>query len=299
MTQLEIAQLAMHGALDTFLDDNSAVYAADTAFSDAVTEFKAKLAAENGYGPILSTDNKPYSAEKEALKNKLADLAADLCGLAYVGLKKAGKTTEANQLAVNPSDYSHLPDAEAGDFARANYNLIKLQLAILSPDYIVNADITDFDNAINNFIDAKGTADSVNKSTPAQRAAFKAAIADTNTTIDDLKLLARKYKTTNALFYSQLISEATVINVNVHHTSLNATITNSADNSPITGATATLSNSKKTGTTDMSGTLTIDEIGSGEKIVLTVKAAGYHDNVQQITILRGKANHFNIPLIKL
>jgi len=299
MTSKEIAETTMHNALSKFLDENATVYANDKAFTATVALYKSRLNTESGFGPLLAVDNTTYSIEKSKLKTQMATDAAHLAGFAYVALNLAGNTKEAAQLNIRISDYLHLTDIEAQDLSQTNLNLMQQQVAVISPDYVTAADLTNLGNTITAFANAKGTSESINEGTPAQRAAFKTAIANTNAVIDDMRLLVRKYAVSNKLFHDQLLNQATVINVNIHHTSLSAVITAKVDGSKIANAAGTLSNSKKTGSSDANGNLLLEEIVSGDGIVLTVTASGYKTFTQTLKINRGRDNHVEVAMEKI
>ena len=298
MTAKEIATDNMHHALLQFLDDNATVYANDKAFTTAVNAFKNSVAYERTFGSLLATDTTAFSAEKAKIKNQMATEVAHLAGYAYVALNSAGKTKEASQLSIHISDYEQLSDVEAQNLAQSNLDLMNLQTSIITPDYVTAADLTNLGTTISNFAAAKGSAESINKATPAQRAAFKTALANTAATVDDLRLLVRKYLSSNKVFHDALINESTILNVNIHHTTLNVFVNSKADGTAIANATATLSHSKKTGTSDVAGNIVIEEI-SGGTATLTITATGYKDCVQQIKIASGKENHVEVGMEKV
>lgn len=95
-----------------------------------------------------------------------------------------------------------------------------------------------------------------------------------------------------------MIHVTTVTNINIHHTSLSVNITDKVDGNKIANATATLSNSKKVGTSDANGELSIDEVMNGDT-TLTIKADGYKDYTQQLKITSGKNNHVEVGMEKM
>jgi len=294
MTNLEDAEMSMHQRTHQLFIDNADVIKDDVALKAVVDEFTTNYEAELKYGPILATDTTTYSTEKGVLRGVMIEEAIDLASYAYVGLTKAGKTKEAEQLSIHASDYK-VSDNDAGDVANANLELMKLQAAVISPNYVTAAALTTFENNIKAFMDAKGVAQTMVKSTPAQRVEFKAALAKTNENIFHIRILAKKYSKTNTLFYNQLMDNTSVVLTNISHTSLSATLSAKADGHKIAGAVACIDNSKKTATSNAIGELILDEIMNGERI-LTITAAGFKPFTQTLKIAKGKDNHVEVVM---
>jgi hypothetical protein len=253
MNQREIAKTKMYNALDTFLTKNADVYAGNNAFIKDSTNFSNQLIAVNNLATILSVDNTGYSQQKLDAKNAMADNAAALCGFAVVGLKKLKKNLEASQLHISSTEYSHIPDTESKALAQSVHDEMFSVLALLSPDYITDTDLLDLQTLINTFSNTQGSAMSVNTGTPQQRNNFKQAVINIDAIIADILLLARKYETSNAEFYNNLVAQTAIPVVNIHHTTFSATVKKKVDNTPIANATASISNSKKTGASDSNG----------------------------------------------
>jgi hypothetical protein len=293
MTNEENAEMTSHLATFEFFKRNEVIVNQNGAFKDAVAEFITNYEAEKEYGAILATDNTNLSKEKSALKAKMIEHIVELTGYAFVALNKAGKTQDAEQLDINPTDYA-IADIDAYDLAKANLQLLKDQTAIITPNYVTVDDLKDLEADIEAFIEAKGDTQDILKTTPAQRAAFKDALAKTKESVDDIRILGKKFEKTNNLFYDELMRVTTVVLTNVAHTSLSMSIIGK-DGKPVAGATASLSNSKKTATSDAKGYLKIDEIRNG-KTTITITSPTHKEYMQEVRIVRGKENHVEVVM---
>jgi hypothetical protein len=293
MNQKEIAKTKMYNAIDKFLTDNVKAYETNKAFSTDRQNFSDQLTEINDIATILSVDNTGYSKQKMQAKKDMADSAAHLSGFAQVCLLKLKKNLEASQLHISSSEYSHIPDTEAKALAQSAHDVMDANITNLSPDYVTADDLTGLQNLINTFNTTQGSSTSVSQGIPEQRKNFKQAIITIDSTINDICLLARKYITSNADFYNNLLAQCVIPVVNIHHTTLSVTVKKKSDNSPITNATGSLSNSKKTGTSDAKGFMTIEQVRKGNP-TLSIKAAGFTDYTSLIHIISGQDNHFDI-----
>src|ERR1035437_5464340 len=219
MNQREIAKTKMYNALDTFLTDNNAVFSANNAFTTDRANYAAQLVVVNNLATILSVDNTGYSQQKLYAKVVMADKAAALCGFAVVGLKKLKKNLEASQLHISSTEYSHIPDTESKALAQSVHD--EMENIINSLDgYVTDTDLSDLQTLIDKFSATQGSATSVNTGTPQQRNNFKQAVINIDAIIADILLLARKYITSNADFYNNLVAQTAVPVVNIHHTTI-------------------------------------------------------------------------------
>lgn len=297
MTNYQTAQLNMHHALSTFLDANLSVYSANTPMVQVITDYKTKAAAIDNLGNILATDKTSFSEQKQKLKINLSHTLSDICSLAKVGLTKSNLAVEAGQLELSQASYGKLADPDFLFLANANRKIINDNLTVLVPDYLSTTDIADLDAAINAFANAKGTSDTVQKNSPAIRAEFKNQLEVILTVIKQIRLLAKRYKKSNPVFYRELLSESTISKISIRHTTLQITIRNEEDGTPIEAAAVKLSKTKKAGISDASGQVTIEEIRNG-KMKITIEATGFESLDQEVLIEQGKQNHFFIELKK-
>jgi hypothetical protein len=291
MTNDQNEEMDTHLGADDYFEKNKALFANNPAFKKAIEEFRANYKAETQFGALLATDNTVFSQEKLNLKTKMINDIVELAGFAYVALTVAGKIKEADQLDIHPSDYA-LSDQDSYDLAKANLKLMRDQIVIIAPDYVTDIELTELETTIESFINAKGDAMVINKATPAQREAFRLALEKTRISINHIRILAKKYKKTNPIVYDQIIKVTTVNKTRTNHTSLSMGI-NDKDGKPIVGATASLSTSKKTATSDLDGNLKIDAIRNGQTMA-TIQAPGFKDKQIKLNIVRGRENHLEV-----
>lgn len=293
MTALEIAKIGTGNTLNTYIDNNSTVFAGNDAFAEEVTRLKTSLKGANELATLLAVDNTVYSTQKLQAKNNMANLAADLCGFAQVCLNKIGKTKEASQLHISVTDYSIGTDTESKTMAQTAHDLLANVIGDISPKYVTVQDLTDLQGLIDTFSNIQGASSVVQIGTPEQRKNFKNVVFEMMLAIADLKLMARKYKNTNPEFYKQFIALSTVPKVHVHHTTVSVIVKSKTDNSAINNATGSLDNSNKTGVSDVSGLMFIEQVRNGNAM-LTIKASGYTDYSALVNLVGGQENHFDV-----
>jgi hypothetical protein len=295
MTNREQAKMTMYAGTDTFLTDNVAVYTGNVAFETEKAKFDAAYVLVKKVAAKTGTDNSGFSEEKNLAKTEMAKQAAKLSGFAKVRFEDLGELDLAGQLHIGDSDYTHLSDSQSVTRAQATHDLLNANLAMLTPDYVTAANITALDTVIGDFESAQGSSDAVHQTEPEDTSAFKDSLPVIDKSLGNLKLLGRFYEDTASEFYNELLLVTQIPPVNVHHTNVNVKVTATEDGHPIANATGALSNSDKTGESDLNGVLHIEEVRSGDA-VLTVSATGRKTLQQQIDIERGTDNNFNVGL---
>ena len=280
-----------------FLVDNAPIYATNIAFSNQKLKFDA------AYNLVLVTvvnanaDNSGYSTLKLTAKKAMAEEAALLCGLAYVCFENLGKQELSAQMHITETEYAHASDAQAATLAQTVYNVMNDNIALLQPDYVTAAQLAVLQQLITTFQNTHGTAVAVHQTNPADTAAFKSAIAQTDEALANLLILGKVYKATNPDFYTQLELASKMPPVNIHHTFLTVTVTAKEDASPVTGAVATLSPSGKTATGDANGIIIIEQVRNGNaELILT--APGHKAINMPLTIERGRDNAVSVTMEK-
>ena len=295
MTNREQAKMTMYSGLNTFLTDNAVVYAANLAFTTEKTKFDAVYLQVKKFAAKTGTDNSGFSVDKEQAKAEMAKKAATLSGFAKVRFGDLNQPDLAGQLHVTDTDYTSAADSASVTLAQAAKNLMNDNIAVLAPDYVTPIDLTDLNILITDFQNAQGASDAAHQTEPQDTSAFKDALTPVDDSIDNMKLLGRFYQDTGAEFYNELLLVTALPAVNVHHTNVNVTVTASEDGHTLANATGTLSNSDKTGTSDLSGQMTIEEVLAGDA-VLTVNATGRKQVQTQLHINRGKDNDLSVVM---
>lgn len=294
MTSRESAATKMTYSFGTFLTTNVSVFANDIAMMTLKQSF------DNAAAQITTLSNSiinggDYSQEKRNAKLAMAEQAANLSGYAEVCFLMNGKTLEASQLHISATDYSRRTDVDAASLGQAVYDVLSQNMNILAPDYVKTQELSDLQNLINTYISTHGTSLSAQQSSPVNTQAFKAALKQTMDIINSIRLMARRYKTSNSLFYEQLVAESTLPTVHVHHTGLSITVKAGTTNNPVANALILLNDGKKSGTTNEQGFFGFDSVKSGTG-KLTITANGFKDNITTISIAQGTDNYFDIHL---
>ncbi len=295
MNNLQLAQELMHTSLNNFIDSNAPIYAADAAMQNAITGFKNKLAEIKACGDFLATDKKALTQKMLDAKLELASTISTQCKIAIIGMKNAGVDLSSVQFELHNSAYVKMPHAEFVHVVNQNRDLLSNNLATLTPTYFTAQDLTQLDQFIATYGTELANSKALIKAMPAKRAEYRRLIDEVRDIIDNIRVIAKRYKTTNTTFYEQLLDVSTVKQVNVHHTSVQLTIKRSTDGAAIANAAVTFNNSKKQGQTDETGKVTINEIRNG-KVTVTVQAAGFQTLVKEVHIEQGKENVFEVTL---
>lgn len=280
-----------------FLSDNAPIYAADNAFKAITQKFTTDYAALFLSSAAASQSNSGFSLQKVAAKNAAAIAAATYSASAQVILETLGLFSLSNALHTAPTWYTHVSDAETASRLNAAYNILNTNLATITPDYLTAENLANLQNLINTFMQAGGTSREVHALSPQLTARFRSALKKVDTDVKNLKKLGKKYQLSNSDFYNELNKVCKIPPVNVRHTPLSCTITDSITGAPIAAATAAFSNSKSTATTSASGVLHLPSIGAGYPTI-TITAIGYPIHTSRIRILQGKDNSFTISLTK-
>lgn len=296
MTNTEQAQKTMFVALDKELDDDEAAYAGNEDFEAEVGLFKEALAANNAKAVAAHQDNSGFSADKLKQKIVLGDMGSNLSGKAYVKLMNIGRQDLADQLHVEPTDYKQAADSQCVVMAKAGHKLMSDNLALLSPTGTITAAmLTDFMNEIVKFEAIQGTSETVHEVSPILTQAFKDSFEPVMLRVGNLKYLVRDYKTSNPGFYDRLMASTVIPTINVHHTYVEVHVVWKNSGAAVEGMIFSLSNSKKTATSDWQGNAKLSEVQSG-KAVLKGELAGKVKYEAHIEIKRGKMNHFEAAI---
>jgi hypothetical protein len=296
MNNREQAKLSRDAGLATFLNANAAEYASDNAFIVIAAKYAADYTILTATVPAAGADNSGFNEEKLNNKGLASANAAMLSASAQVQLDSLGMFSVANALHDAESYYFNASDADCAGRLQGAHDTMNDNLPTLSPDYVTNADLSAFQTLINNFTQAQGTSESVHATAPALTIKFRSALKVVDKDVVSILKLGKKYKTTNVDFYNALIKQCKMPAVSIHHTTLHITVQDPTG-APVSGATITVSNTKKTTTTDASGFGEIDDLHDGNP-TLNITATGYQSYSSLIHITAGKENDYTIQLQK-
>ena len=223
--------------------------------------------------------------------------AASLSSSAQVKLDSLGKHSISVQLHDSETYYMGATDSEAGTSAQAAYDVMEANQTIITDEYVTEAELLILKALIATFITTKGSTEEVHKVSPVLTKKFKDDVSVVKNNIKNLIKLSKKYKYSHPEYHAALL-QVTRPDIYIRHTNIDLNISDSFTNAPIEGAEASLSNNKKTGTSDINGIIELVEVNNGNP-TLTVVAVGYHTYTAIIHVESGRTNTFNIKLVKL
>lgn len=295
MDAREAAKLKMYETFNTFLEQEQPVFVNYKPMVSKYGLFRESLTRVNELAKTLSNDNTGYSKDKKSLKVDMAESIATLAGVAQVAFEEKEMQVEAQQMHVSVSDYLRLSDVEAKVLAEAQYEILVAHKALLVPDFITEEELSSAGSLINSFHASTSSGALKQQSSPTETQNFKKTIKYKDKLVEDIRLLARKLGKTNPDFYERLLAVSTLPPVAVHHTYFSVTLLSKETKQPIANATASLSNTKKTGISDESGNLNIEQVRQGTA-TLHIKAEGYKELNIKVSIQRSRDNHFDLEL---
>ncbi len=296
MNTNDSAQMSANEATYQYLltDAAIAVITKDLAVSEMVVLFNKNRLASIKSSSEAGVDNSGFSQDKLDAKVEMCFQAACLAGSAQVKLDSLGKNSISRQMHSAESYYFHTADSESSTLAKALHDLLVLNLTLLTPNYVTDAQLIAFQTIITLFMTTQGSSDAVHKISPELTQAFNNDLSACKKNGNDLKKLIKKYKKSNSLFYKSLVNVMKP-KFTVHHTDVDLLIIDAITGLPIPEAVATFSDSAKTGVSKEDGSLLVEEVAHGEEI-MTITSANHLPSVTTIKIVSGRTNSFKIML---
>ncbi len=300
MDNLQQAEMSKYLNFKTQMANDALIYQNNPAVVTAVVAFNAandiNLQAAANAHPV----NAGYSDEKRKFKKILSKMASNLSGKAWVRLTALGKTAIADKLFVNPNDFFSLADSAFIALCTGAYDIMLANINDLKPDYVTDANLVTFLGKINTFSGLKGTSDLVHEVSPLLTKAFEESFKPVSQAIEVVKLMVRDYDDEDYAdydpdFYDRTMTSTHLPAVNVHHTYVNIVAIDKITGKALEGILFTLTNAKKSGTTDWEGKVTLERPKAG-KDILTGVLNGKVVYLEHIEIKRGKNNDFQLQL---
>ncbi len=291
------AQLTSNEATHQYIisDVAQAIISKDAAATEKVAEFETNRLAAINSGAAAGINNSGFSQDKLDAKEEMGFMAACLGGNAQVKLDELGKNAISKQINSNESYYDHLTDSEASTEAQALHDLLEVNIAFLTPNYVTLPELVSFQSLIANYLTIQGSSEAVHKISPELTLAFANDLkASRKSGLDLLKLL-KKYKKTNKVFYKSM-GDVLKLKITVHHTDVDVLVLDAVTGHPVQGAIATFSDSNKTGISLDDGSLLVEEISHGVK-TMTIKSDKHLVSITTINIASGRTNSFKIELL--
>ncbi len=298
MTNKEQAVTKMFTALGVELAADNGAYAGNQDFIDEAGSFGDNAKTNTDAATAAHVDNSGFSAEKLKAKITLAALASNLSGKAYVKFINLGKLSIAQQLHIEPTDYKQESDSNCAKLAQEGHDLMNTNIGDLTPNTIDIGMLNGLQKSIDNFKSTAGSSDTVHETSVELTKKFKASFKPVMVNVEHLRLLARDYETSNNVFFTKLMASMVIPTINVHHTIVSITATAKSTGKAVENAVFTLTNPKKSGTTDFEGNAEIDEVKAG-KDILTGVYNGAVIYTAHIVIKRGKTVHFDVVIASL
>ena len=295
MTNDQQAEMNMFDGFDAELTADSTVFSGNPKMVTKVGVFRAALAENKACANSAHPNNSGYSQLKKDKKLAVSETASILTGQAHVALTDLGKGEIARLLHINPTDYSSASDSECGSLLQSAYDIMFANKADLCPDTFELQELTDFQTEITEFVTAKGVSEWVHDVSPTLTKAFEESFVPVRKAIEQLKLMARKYKKTNKPFYARFMASTIISAVNVHHTFVDIIVLDKVTGNPLEGIQLTLTKGKKSGLTDYQGKLSIERVMNGKDVV-TGTYKGKVVCEEHIEIIKGKRNGFEFLL---
>ncbi|MEI8204709.1 MAG: hypothetical protein WCH34_16945 [Bacteroidota bacterium] len=300
MDNLQQAEMSRNLNFKTQMANDALIYQNNPAMVQAVADFNAANDINLQCASEAHPNNSGYSDEKRKYKKSLSKMASNLSGKAWVKLTALGKTAVADKLFVNPNDFFSLADSAFIALCTGAYDIMLANITDLKPDYVTDANLVTLHNNINTFSGLQGTSDLVHEASPLLTKAFEESFKPVRQAIEVAKLLVRDYDDEdyadyNPEFYKRTMASTHLPVVNVHHTFVNIVALDKITGKAIEGILFTLTNAKKSGSTDWEGKLTLERPKAG-KDILTGVLNGKVVYLEHIEIKRGTNNDFNLEL---
>ena len=298
MTNKEQAVTTMITALGVELVKDNGAFAGNQDFIDEVGLFNDNAKKNSSAATAAHVDNSGFSAEKLKAKLALTALVSNLSGKAYVKFINLGKLSIAQQLHIEPSDYSHAADSNCAKLAQEAHDLMDTNIGDLTPNTIDAGMLNGLQKSIDFFKNTAGSSDTVHETSPELTKKFKASFKPVMVNVEHLRLLGRDYETSNNDFFTKLMASMVIPPINVHHTIVSITATAKSTGKAVENVVFSLTKAGKSATTDFEGNAEIDEVKAG-KDILTGVYNGAVIYTAHIAIKRGKTVHFDVVIESL
>ncbi len=295
MTNTEQAKMTMIAAVKAELVTSASAYTGNQDYIDEVALFNINAQKNSDAATAAHVDNSGYSADKMTAKIALTAMASNYSGKAYVKFTNLGNATLAAQLHIEPTDYLHASDSQCAKLAQEARDLMNTNIALLTPNTITAAMLTNLQSKIDAFKLIQGSSDTVHAVSPDMTRKFKDSFKPVMTNVDNLKLLTRDYETSNPKFFARLMASTVIPAINVHHTNVEVHATAKSTGKPVEGIEFSLTRANKSAITDYKGNAEIEHVKSGED-VLTGKMNGNTVYTAHVKIKRGTLNHYDVVI---
>ncbi len=298
MTNRQAAQETRNVTVCAFLvvPANAAIFTANVAFSTIATKMQADGDAAVVAGNNAAADNTGYSLDKVIAKEAASEMAAQLCASSKVKLDMLGNNSISKSLNGTVTYYFAAKVAICGNRLMNVYNIMNTNLTLITPDYLIAAQLTAFLAKINTYTTTKGSSSLINNNSPVLTKTYSTAMKLTSSDVVTIKELAKFYKKTQPVFYAGIMKACKMPAVTVRHTPVIITITDAHTTGVLAGVDGTLTKSKELPISNVAGVMTYATVSAGNATATFAKA-GYITGIKAVDILRGKTNTYSIALV--
>ncbi len=191
----------MYLAVIAVCDRNHSTWQALQAFGDAYADFGTHVHNIQNIAQNQAADSTGLSADKQQLREEMADLTVEIANAVYACARKARNNDLAAKVNVNRSGILGGRDTAAGDTARSVHAAATANLANLGPYGVTTAKLDSLKTAIDTYVasiarprDARASG-----ATATSQLAGEFAAADAVLT-DQMDTLVLQFKSANPVF---------------------------------------------------------------------------------------------------
>lgn len=209
-------RFTMFYAVDTALDNHTATWTPLVPFTNAVTQFKAKIAAIEAEVEQQEKELDGYAMDKIGKKTKMIEKALQVANQVFAFAEDTSNTVLREKVDFSRTDLSTKRDAVVAQLCQGIHDEANAVIASLAPYGLVAADLTALQTLIDDYeavISAPRTAITVRKgSTEAIEALIKEGTLILTNRLD--KLMS-EFKDSAPDFYQEYFDARVVVNTGV------------------------------------------------------------------------------------
>jgi len=279
--------------LNQFLQNNEAVYNSFEPFKTEATSFSSNLQTFSGLIPDKNHVTTGITADKNGLKQKLADALGLICRKTYSYALTYNNPDLAAQVNTRADKIFRMRDTDISGFAQsikkiaapllANADYVKYGVTAAKLDAIIT-DATAFNDMI-------GKANVTGSGNAVANVAIDKTIGALRLNIKHFDLLVDEFEETNPAFVEGYYINSEVGNTGIRHSGIEGYV-RSKSGDAISSATVHLANTTKSAVTDLKGYYHLDRVRPDDYMV-ECSAGGYAPQSKLHHISRGKTDEMD------
>lgn len=287
----------MAKGVEQHLDTNSAITAAVPALVTAVSEFKAIIAGIVSTAQLKDVNLAGIAVDKTVSKQTLAQKTADIAGFIYAFAAATGNNTLQQEVNYNLSKLLKTRDEQLAPRCQIIHDK-GIEFKAELTDYGITAPtLADLQSAINSYTAASPKT----RTAISTRKTLKSNLAEQFQQLDavlkkQIDKLINNFRASHTNFVKTYESNRIIPDPPTTTTQLKGVVTNSADGTPIKGATVTIVELGKIAKTDSAGKYQFKPAIPGNYII-RVTATGFQDfEDDEVEIKMGAVNSLDVKL---